>query len=190
MIQQNWFVTPVWHSYFQEDFSIAANKCLDLRDSGYSNRKISNVGGWQSEDINLIDFDEFKSLYDIILTCIEEVGVSIHQKFKCRLDNVWININERGNYNNPHVHPSATLSGVIYLQADDNCGRLVFKNETSVKKHYPYHFYNESSVFSDYVYYTPVTGMSLIFPAWTDHYVEESNSDLPRISVAYNIRQI
>lgn len=190
MIQEKWFYTPIWYDYFQEDFSIAANKCLELRDSGFPNRKLSNIGGWQSDNFNLLDFPEFHIAHEIILACMEEVRISIHQQFKCILDNVWININEKGQYNAKHVHPNSTLSGALYLQCDENTGRIGFINNDSTKKHYPFNFYHEATIFSDYAYYMPKTGMAITFPAWAEHYVEESQSDIPRISIAYNMREV
>lgn len=190
MFQENWFATPIWYSYRQEDLSEAANKCMELKESGFPNRIMTNVGGWQSDHVNLFDFQEFRVVYDIISVCIQEVCMSVHSTFKCELHNVWININERDHYNCAHIHPGATLSGVLFLQCDENSGRIGFKNSESTKKHYPFDFYHETTVFSDYVYYTPKNGMSLIFPAWTEHFVETSHSDTPRISIAYNTKQV
>ena len=190
MIQEKWFYTPIWFDRFQGDFSVAANKCLELRDSGFPNRRLSNVGGWQSDNIDLLQFPEFNSAYEIILSCMEEVRVSIHHKFKLMIDNIWLNINEKGHYNNSHVHPNSTLAGVLYLQCDEDSGRIGFMNDNSVKKHYPFNFYHETTIFSDYAYYTPETGMSIVFPSWTDHFVEQSLSDIPRISIAYNLKEV
>lgn len=188
MQRENWFFTPVWFEYLNIDTKRIARKCLEMRANDYPNRKLSNVGGWQSEDICLNDFDEFKILDHILNEKIDELKNSINPNYTFTLDNVWININEKGDYNDRHVHPVTAFSGTVYIQTDENTGKLRFVNEFHPIKHYPVRL-NDSDLFHQNVTYTPKDGMIVIFPAWLPHEVLPSESDNSRISFAFNIKQ-
>ena len=189
MKRENWFVTPIWYDYAQFDFDAVARKCLELRATSFPNRRLSNVGGWQSQDIDLNAYDELKIVRSIIDQKTQEASNDISPNVRLSLDNVWININEKGNRNGMHVHPVSALSGTIYISVDDKTGRIVFTDRYSPIEHYPVEL-NESKLFYKNVFYTPKKGMIVIFPAWTHHEVEPNNSDLTRISISFNIKQL
>lgn len=186
---EKWFYTPIWFEYLDLDTSSIAKKCLELRAQDFSNRVKSNAGGWQSVDIELNNFQEFSIISEILDSKIEEFGKSLNPEYKFRLDNLWININEKGNFNIRHVHPISSFSGTIYIQVDDDTGKICFYDEYMTRKHYPVKFSNDS-VFHENVSYTPRNGMIIIFPAWTPHEVLPSESDMSRISMSFNIRQV
>lgn len=185
---EQWFATPIWYEYTDLDVATIRQKCLDLRENNYPNRVFSNAGGWQTVDLKLNEFSEFQPLEELIRQKIENVSAQIHPDFKCELDNVWLNINDKGNYNRPHYHPSATLSGCVYISADEQSGNIVFHDHT-LRGHYPFKNVG-SSLFNDDVNYKPKNGLIIIFPAWVEHQVQISDSNEPRISFAFNVKQI
>lgn len=185
---EQWFATPIWYEYTDLDVEPIKQKCLQLREDKFENRVLSNSGGWQSTDINLLDFPEFHDLHALIIRKINEASVQIHPDFRATLDNVWININELGSWNKKHFHPNATLAGTVYINTDDKTGNIVFYDHT-LRNHYPMKQVG-SPLFSDDVVYTPKNGMIVLFPAWLEHEVQISASHLPRISISFNIRQI
>lgn len=186
---ENWFVTPIWYDYLSFDTQLAAKRCLQLREDGCPGRVLSNVGGWQSVNINLTEYPEFQDINQILEERLHELSESINPEYTFKLDNVWVNINDRGNYNQRHVHPTSCFSGTIYLQVDNDTGKIKFFNDFWMIKHYPANLEN-SNLFCQNVTYTPRNGMMLIFPSWIPHEVTPSNSDLTRISISFNIRQI
>jgi len=87
------------------------------------------------------------------------------RKWNGHFDNydVWINYSYMGNYNPTHSH-SGTLSGVIYLQNEDE------------------------TIFTDNNYrYKGNKGDMLIFPSSTLHKVDVQQKDYERITFAFNI---
>ena len=184
---EKWFAKPIWFDDLNLNLEPIKLKCLDLRDSGFENRILSNSGGWQSNDIKLEEYSEFIEIKNIIDSKLVEVSSDIGQNFNCVLDNCWVNINEKGNYNRKHIHPNSTLSGTIYISVDDHCGRIRF-HDYSLTEHYPYTDISSPLFYKD-VSYSPRNGLILIFPAWLHHEVEISNSDESRISISFNIRQ-
>ena len=104
----------------------------------------------------------------------------------------WININKPGDYNVMHSHPTNDLSGVIWLNAPKDSGRIVFVS--------PFNFnsYKEMSSYTDdfkksfnideSYYFNPIAGRILVFPSHLQHEVLENKSNEDRISVSFNIR--
>lgn len=188
MNRENWFCTPIWFDNLDFDTSIVAGKCLQLKKEKFANRVLSNVGGWQSVDIHLDQFSEFQVIKEIINRKLIDLQGFINSSYPLMLDNIWININERGDYNNTHVHPVSAFSGTVYIQTDDKTGKIRFFNDFYMQKHYPVKLDN-SDLFYQNVTYTPKNGMIIIFPSWIPHEVTSSESDIPRISMSFNIRQ-
>jgi len=189
MIIERWWPTPIWTDNVHFDTSKVASKCLRLREEGFPNREFSNVGGWQSRDINLDAHEEFHIIRDIIKQKTKDVCASISETFVCRLGNIWVNINDRDCRNDIHRHPGSTISGTIYLQTDENCGNIVFYNVDSPMKHYTFLPGEKCNFFYDHVKYRPKNGMIIFFPSWLSHEVEPSGSDIPRISMSFNLTQ-
>ena len=107
------------------------------------------------------------------------------------LANMWVNINEKHHYNDWHVHPFATLSGVYYIKHDGvENGDILFKHPEYPQMaalHWPPEMveaYNAAT--SGVVNITPKSNMLLIFPSWMNHSVEANLKNDPRISVSFN----
>jgi uncharacterized protein (TIGR02466 family) len=188
MNREDWFVTPIWVDQVELDYQAVANFCLQLKQSSFPNRILSNIGGWQSDDINLNDYSELTVIKSIIDQRIIGISEEISPSLRLELDNAWININGYGDRNMPHVHPVTAMSGTLYIQVDDSTGKIIFHNDQYTLKHYPF-IVEDSPLFFRNVFYTPKRGMMIIFPAWIPHEVESNKSSLTRISISFNIRQ-
>jgi uncharacterized protein (TIGR02466 family) len=150
---------------------------------------ISNRGGWQSpSDFHTLEsFSEFKNY--IWNNTFETLS---HYNRKFELSNMWININKKGNYNTTHNHPGCLMSGVFWVKAPENCGKLIFLNphsfvedwliesaDVDVKKRLNYHHTFE---------FMPQEGTLVMFPSHLMHLVEMNESDEDRISIAFNLQ--
>jgi len=150
---------------------------------------MSNRGGWQSpSDFHTLEsFSEFKNY--IWNNTFETLA---HYKRRFELDNMWININGKGHYNTSHNHPNCLMSGVFWVKAPENCGKLIFQNphsfaegwliesaDVDVKKRLNYHHTFE---------FTPQEGTLVMFPSHLMHSVESNESDEDRISIAFNLQ--
>ena len=100
--------------------------CLSMEQQLDSVTK-SNVGGWQSPNIELTAAP-FDVLIPNILGCLQ--GVVNYGKLNngYTLMNSWININRAACNNSPHVHPDSTISGVVYINVPQDSGRIRFLN--------------------------------------------------------------
>ena len=152
-------------------------------------RRVSNVGGWQSED--------FRSKGDPITSYIVD-NITPHftnimnSWVEVIMLNSWININNKGNSNSMHLHMRCDLAGVFYLKVPKNSGRLKFVSPHDYlyygeRECYKEEFKNSLSHYSD-CSREPTEGEIYIFPSSLYHEVTPSESRQDRISVGFNIK--
>jgi uncharacterized protein (TIGR02466 family) len=150
----------------------------------------SNVGAWQSDSLDLINYEVAK-LADTIKEHVEKVAECWklkNDKTYVSIDNLWININPKCGFNRPHVHPGATFSGVYYVKCETNGSGIVFQHPAT---NFQYHINPDTLIeYNQFVSatarYTPNEGDLYIFPAYLVHYVEPNRSNDDRISIAFN----
>ena len=154
----------------------------------YSSVKKSNFGGWQSPS----EWEEEDLKNTEILNLLKEINkkiqeVSIKWDVKLFLENFWININKKNDFNTFHIHPFCTFSGVYYIQTNNDCGKIVFKRSDNQDfildsdKNNKYRFGSYS--------FKPKNNMLIFFPSNITHYVEPNLSSKDRISLAFNFKE-
>ncbi|HJT42361.1 MAG TPA: TIGR02466 family protein [Rhizomicrobium sp.] len=164
--------------------------CLESKQKD-SGRVISNCGGWQSANLDLAT-PELAELFEEVRKRLEEVhrAFEFNTSFRQVITEAWININQKGHYNNSHDHPGSLFSAVYYVKGGADKGALEFK--TPIAGH-TYTLSNEMvggfNAFTGHaMVIPPVTGDLLIFPSWLLHRVNMSQSEEDRISIAFNSR--
>ena len=149
--------------------------------------------GWQSStrEFSMSRFDPYRDFFmKNIEQCLVSYGIDL-SRTNFILNAVVLNINQPGSYQISHIHPGAHLSGVMWIQAPERCGKIAFQNENcfsmsavmetmltdvrSVEKIQPY-FYIE-----------PKEGKMIMFPPTLRHHVETNMSNEDRIGIGYNI---
>jgi uncharacterized protein (TIGR02466 family) len=166
--------------------------CYALKESS-SGRVISNGGGWQSHDLAL-DTPELQELFRAITEKLNE----LHRYFNFTssmsqlIDEAWVNISKKGNFNYTHNHPGKFFSCVYYVKGGLNKGNIDFT--TPIEAH-AYTIHNNmvaahNSFTGHALSIPPITGELLIFPAWLNHVVRQNEMDEDRISIALNSRII
>ena len=191
--KEEWWATPIWYfsiSETQINPNLIKKECYKEQ-SNSKGRLISNIHGWQSDDV--FANPKIPNISNLIKT-IEVYSKDIFQDYGVRKDinliiaNSWININSPSSYNSTHIHPTPGLSGVYYVSAPKNSGNILFHNNSMMQ------FINgtyldtttENKNTPDVIKYEPRTGRVIIFPAWLPHSVEINNSNEDRISIAFN----
>lgn len=148
----------------------------------------SNRGGWQSPD-NFYNDESFLKFKQYILDHIFQSLTHYNIQFK--LNNMWININKKDNYNIAHAHPGSHLSGVFWIKASDKCGNLVFNNPHSFVSHRLIRSTDDELKrkinYTTKFYFKPTEGTLVLFPSHLQHYVESNESDEDRISISFNL---
>ena len=191
MNKQHWWATPIWWfdiDPMQIDFSKIVKEVYEIqkKDKG---RVLSNLGGWQSNLLDLKANTEINKLLKEIerqaQVCFDELDVK--PMYTRKIDNAWININKKSDSNVPHLHPNSILSGCVYIQSDDNAGNIKIYRDAVESYYYGTYSNSDNEYNYAHVYYKPTEHMALVFPSYLMHSVEPSNSEQDRISIAYNL---
>jgi len=189
MIKEQFFPTIIYGYDTQLDNHYMANEIVNWSKKNKGIQK-TNVNGWHSET-NMHELPQFKPLVNELFKMITEVFKEEWLDRKPRLGNMWANINYQDGYNRPHIHPNSLFSGVYYVHAQPNSGKLVCNDprpgiQTTMPMRKPgqppQHLWRECHI-------DPKPGRIIMFPAWLWHCVEPNKSNDIRISVSFNFIQ-
>ena len=122
----------------------------------------SNVKAWHSHFDTHYKEPKFNILIDKILKKCQEF-----LKVQCNFIplNFWVMEYEKGNYAVRHNHWPANLSGVYYIDVEENAAPIIFENNFPIE---------------------PKNGMLLLFPSIVNHEVPPSNGK--RIVASINLQ--
>ena len=149
----------------------------------------TNVGGYQTRGIK--KSNEFLNLVAKLQQNINE-NLNTYQ-YDCKLDinvgNAWLNINNKGHSNKPHVHPLSEFACVYYLKTPKDCGNIILIKDS---------FYRmdgiadlpakETNILNcDSFFIEPRENRFVMFPGYVEHLVEKNNSNEDRISLSFNL---
>ena len=150
----------------------------------------TNVNGWHSQtDMN--KKEEYNPLTKELFNMQFEIYKKELLTLKPVLGNMWANINYKGGFNRPHLHPNALFSGVYWIKAPENSGNLMLYDPSPGMQctmpdrkegKLPPELWRE-------VHYQPRAGTVVMFPAWLWHEVRPNESNDTRISVSFNFLQ-
>ena len=189
MFKAKYFPTIVYAKDVNLDNRLFENAVIEWanKDKGM---KRTNVKGWHSQtDMHTIPV--FKPLVEALFKMQEEIYKEEFLSGKAMIGNMWANINPKGGYNRPHIHPNCHFSGVYYIKAPQNSGEIVFNDPRSTSHmsmparkegEPPKHLWREVRV-------NPMVGRIIMFPAWLWHCVDPNNTNDIRISVSFNFMQ-
>lgn len=203
-VQKPYFPTLI----FQNDVENCEqlNKTLlDLtyaeRDSGVAVNKsnTAELGSWHSAT-NLHKRAEYAPFLAEVNAALERISkeMSYASDYVLKVTSMWSIINPPGNGNRAHCHPNSLLSGVYYIQAPENAGKIEFIDPRTAfvmnqpkyenKKKRPRECWTK-------VNFNPVPGRMIIFPAWLYHGVDSNTSKekgraANRIILSFNVNQV
>lgn len=137
-----------------------------------------------------------KKIPDLKLQIDEQVNLFLKKFLHLRnhiefyMTNSWSVEHSPNDYAHGHIHSNSILSGVYYLDVDENSGLIEFQRD-----HRHMNLFNGNLVFeydkfnevnSDYWGIVPKNGMILLFPSHLMHNVKKNLSNQKRYSVAFN----
>jgi len=166
---------------------------------GIQRSNFTNLGGWHSHN-HLHKEKAFIDIASRVRAAGKKISAELGYDPKYQLDigTMWSIINSPGSFNRSHIHPGCLWSGVYYVQAPKNSGRIEFTEPRT-------QLLMEQAKFAPgkkrpkecwtKVRFEPTPGKLIIFPSWLYHAVEpnlanevgEGESD--RIIISFNISQ-
>ena len=181
------FATPIGQYELDIDCLELERYILNMKEKDFKGRTISNVGGYQSNPLDLND-KNFKVFLDKLLLKLKEYSSIFEISLNTKIHDYWFNINNLKHSNKLHNHSGAFLSGVFYVKIPKNSGKLYFQNvkasHDNCFKSKTLNTYNKYR--SNYYNITPKENLLVLFPGWLDHLVESNNSNENRISISFN----
>ena len=122
MIKASYFPTIIYAKDVNLDNRLFEREVLSWADKDKGVKR-TNMNGWHSTtDMHKIPV--FKSLVDELFKMQMEIFQEEWLDSEPFLGNMWANINPPGGYNRPHLHPNSHFSGVYYIKAPKNSGKL------------------------------------------------------------------
>jgi uncharacterized protein (TIGR02466 family) len=178
------FPVPVYFSELERDFTKKELKFFDKNKL----TTYPNSGNITSEDAYILDNSELADLKSECMVAVQRYVDNI-MSFKSTVQpyitQSWLNFTETGQYHHKHAHSNSIISGVIYVNADEENDKIYFYNE-GYKQIKPqineWNLYNSESW-----YFTVKTGQVVLFPSNLTHMVQTKAGDNTRISLAFNV---
>lgn len=146
-----------------------------------------SMGNTMTTDVEILNNKELTAIREFIQKSLDGYLDNIHNpKTDCKLEitQSWVNYTQPGEYHHRHDHPNSALSGVFYIDVENEVDSIFFFNreyrqlQISPKEH---------NIFNSDSWSFPVkTGELVIFPSSLPHMVTVTKSSRPRISLAFN----
>jgi len=96
----------------------------------------------------------------------------------------WTNLNSKGSQHQSHYHANSVLSGTLYFTPDAAVPPIVFKSDR--KTAIQVHRLQQNIFTADTFSFLPRTSVIVLFPSALEHHVPVNNSDVMRVSLAFN----
>lgn len=183
MSHRDFFPTRIWQTT-NTDVEALLHVVEDAYNNNPTGRNISNVSGWQSNNLNIDKGFYINYFLKHIVTDLGIVSPS-----RVTVPTIWANNNKLGGFNMPHDHIEYgnIISFVHYLKLPNNTSAINFRSDRPSLKFWnaPRTCFNKLN--SQDVILNVTAGDVVFFPAWLDHYTTPNESSLDRISIAGNI---
>jgi uncharacterized protein (TIGR02466 family) len=178
------FPTPIYISELEREFS---KKELSFIDATKEN-VYKNDGNTTSTDNYILNHKTFKNLKEELNLKIQDYFdkiISPANNITPYITQSWLNYTETNQYHHKHTHPNSLVSGVLYINCNEEFDKIKFFNEnyktikTEVKD---WNIWN-----SETWWFSVKTGDLIMFPSSLTHMVETKQGDNTRISLAFNV---
>ena len=184
------FSVPMQKTVLELNIDSLIEFCYEMKRKDEKGVELSNLGGWQSDNVG----DETHTEFVKLKTEIEDAANIYHREIQLKktynqkIDNIWANINQKGHCNALHNHPFSCLSGAFYLTKGETAPidfEHPFKNINT--------YFWDSSIIEEWnsvnsVSFSlhPKPNTLLIFPSWLQHKVSMNKENTDRISFSFN----
>ena len=134
----------------------------------------------------LEQFPKMKQMFTHISNRLIKEGLNYDNKLE--ISSSWFTKTHKGEQSPMHDHKNCVFSAVYYYgDYDDKVGNLIFKNPIVNLTSYRLNV-GESNRFNTYdIEITPQAGSLLIFPSYVSHKIDVHKSEIPRLSLAFNM---
>lgn len=183
-------VHELWPKPLYENTIDVKPEWLDKSKNFEYERMISNNGDY-TVDKKILD-----KLPDLKEEIIKNVYLFTEKYLKVvdsefYLTTSWIVNHHPNDWAQTHHHTNSLLSGVYYLETNENCGDICFEKSSNEQDIFPSALkpnmleYNYTT--GGEISFEPKNGLILIFPSNLNHKVKSNKSNKNRYSLAFNL---
>ena len=134
---------------------------------------------------SILERDEFQLLRRAIIADVIRYLREIETRdgHTCLISDSWISISSPGDYERMHLHAGSYVSGVYYIKAVPDCGRIFFENmDDNLWASARTRRENQNSIS-----YEPRARRLLLFNSNAPHHVARNQSPDERIALSFNV---
>jgi len=189
-----WFPTGIYHSDYDSHNSLKECILSHLRPKEIDpNEKYHSWGFWEKnvnrglQDVFSIQHPEISKFKTWIENQVSEFSKSYGCENSYEAVQSWINIYDRGDFQESHVHIGFDFSGIYFIQAPEDSGKVVFENPLNIYNMRPLTSKKTTDLYTESAIYAPVEGRLILFRSNLRHGVFPHNNNEPRISIAFNL---
>ena len=185
----NLFFSPILINQLDLNIDSLIEFCYEMKRKDEKGVEITNVGGWQSDNVVHETHEEFTKLVTEVKKNANQYhsDVDFKKEYEQKIGNIWININGKGHSNKDHVHQFSVLSGCFYLT--DSKFPIIFNHPYADITNYYWGeevIENWNAINSGTWKVSSDRNTLLIFPSWLKHSVAMNKEDSDRISMSFN----
>jgi len=177
------FSAPIYNSKVDIDLKPYLNISLKEKQIPNNSKLLGSLG---SKETSVLDKKQFKNLKNEILRHVNIYAKDILEYSNdFKITTSWLTFVDPNSSSHLHRHRNSVFSGIVYFQADKNSGDLVFEDKRIGDFHLNRKNYNILN--SELWFYKPFNNKIVIFPSHLFHMIDTNNSNIKRISLAFNV---
>lgn len=145
-----------------------------------------NMGNTTSTDNFVLRRSGLTNLRSWIEDCVADyfkATANPKHDVSLRITQSWVNYSEQGQYHHKHAHPNSLVSGVFYINTNDN-DRIYFYRSGFQQIKFPTDDWNQWN--SESWWFEATEGRLVLFPSSLEHMVPTVEGEKTRVSLSFN----
>jgi uncharacterized protein (TIGR02466 family) len=178
------FPTPIYMSKLDRKLTPLELKFVD-KNKKNSHKNNGNITSNNNYILNEKPFLNLKKELDLRVKDYFNKVISSTDAVTPYITQSWLNYTETNQYHHKHGHPNSLVSGVFYINSDEQFDKIKFFNdeyETIKLEAKEWNIWNSKSW-----WFSVKTGDLIMFPSSLTHMVENKEGTNTRISLAFNV---
>ena len=148
-----------------------------------------NEGNFTSENTYLLNSPIMSSFSNYITEItnqyFNEIAQPEDEDLKLVISQSWVNFTKPGGHHHQHTHPNSYISGVFYLDVEDEVDEIIF-HEASRSRSFSVPTQNWNLFNSQIWRYKVKKNLLILFPSYLSHSVPTTTTSSIRTSISYN----
>jgi len=178
------FPTPIYFSKLNREITDKELSFIDkIKLDTYNNE--GNTTSNDNYILNNKEFEDLKKELDLKVQDYFDKVISPANNITPYITQSWLNYTETNQYHHKHQHPNSLVSGVFYINCNQEHDKIKFFNEkySTIKPEV-----KEWNIWNSETWWFSVkTGDIILFPSSLTHMVETKQGDNTRTSLAFNV---